>query len=176
MGFDCGFDIFPTLDAADEADQRAYRGFLDEIVDKYQDVYDKEGRRKDGKVLQLPGDLGGNFSSNDYIFFMVGECPKMPANPERCDYFLRFSSKVSGSLTACAAPYIRNVHLIAKKYFGDRVHWWHGLNELDEDSRKCWGYYDWLAVHEADKKLRALGTAEGPGSQSGNDGDGQRAS
>ncbi|KAK3935954.1 hypothetical protein QBC46DRAFT_346097 [Diplogelasinospora grovesii] len=73
MGFDCGFDIFPN-------------------------TYDEERRREDGKVLQLPGDRG-IFLSKHYIQLMVGECPKMPANPDLCDYFLRFSSKVSGGLT-----------------------------------------------------------------------------
>jgi hypothetical protein len=173
MGFDCGFDVFPRLDAADEADKRAYQGFLDDIIDIYRDAYNKEGRREDGIVLQLPGDSGGGGGlSEDYIYFMVGECPKMPANPERCDYFLRFSSKVSGGLTMCAEPYIRSVHRIAKKWFGHRVHWWHELNELAEDPRKWMGCYSWSAVHEADTKLKALRARQEQAEQSGNNGDG----
>ncbi|KAK4040563.1 hypothetical protein C8A01DRAFT_35426 [Parachaetomium inaequale] len=100
----------------------------------------------------------------------------MPANPERCDYFLRFSSKVSGGLTQCTEPYIRSVHLIAEKYFGVRAHWWHELNDLDEDPRKWMGCYGWSEVNEADRKLEALGTGQEQGGQSGNDGDGQTQS
>ncbi|RYP25149.1 hypothetical protein DL765_000030 [Monosporascus sp. GIB2] len=157
MGFDCGFDIFPELEPT-EANKRAYQAFLDEIVDTYQNVYDKEGGREDGKVLQLPEDLGG-FPNKHYIQFMVGECPRMPANPDCCDYFLRFSSKVSGRLTACAEPYIKDVHQIAKKYFGDRVHFWHELNESGDE--KQWGYYSWSEIYDAYEKLRALETGQG---------------
>jgi len=53
---------------------------------------------------------------------MVGECPHMPGNSDCCDYFLRFSSKVSGRLTTPAELYIRSVYQIAKKHFGSRVH------------------------------------------------------
>jgi hypothetical protein len=175
MGFDCGFDIYPRLDAANESDKRAYREFLDEIIDTYKDAYDDEGRRKDGKVLQLPGDAEeGDFPSNDYICFMVGECPKMLANPEQCGYFLRFSSRISGSLTQCAEPYIRSVRQIAEKHFGDRVHSWHELNEMADDPRKWMGCYDWATVNEAEEKLRALGTGQEEGGQSRSDGNGQR--
>jgi hypothetical protein len=174
MGFDCGFDIFPRLDPANESDKRVYREFLDEIIDTYKDAYDTEGRRDDGKVLLLPGDPERGFRREDYIYFMVGECPRMPENPERCDYFLRFSSKVSGSLTQCAEPYIRSVSKIAKKHFGDRVHSWHELNDLADDPRKWMGCYDWSTIHEADEKLRALGTGQGDGGEPGSDADGKR--
>lgn len=155
MGFGCGFDIFPRLDAANEAEKRAYQEFLDDIVNIYIFAYEKDGIRKDGKVLEFPEDSGG-LPSKGYIQFMVGECPSMPANPERCDYFLRFSSKISGSVTACAEPYIRGVYRIAKKHFGDRVRGWHEMNEMAEDPREWNGYYDWSEVREADRKLRAL--------------------
>jgi len=89
---------------------------------------------------------------------MVGECPYMPVNPDRCDYFLRFSSKVSGRLTTPAEPYIEGVYKIAKKYFGSRVHFWHEMNETGDERQ--WGYYDWQEVHNADKKLRELETGQ----------------
>ncbi|RYP13752.1 hypothetical protein DL767_010597 [Monosporascus sp. MG133] len=158
MGFDCGFDIFPRLEPT-EANKRTYQAFLDEIIDTYQNVYDKEGRREDGKVLQLPEDPG-IFPNKHCIQFMVGECPSMPANPDRCDYFLRFSSKVSGRLTTCAKPYIQSVHQIAKKYFGDRVHFWHELNDFGTEEQ--WrGYYSWSEIHDAHEKHRALETGQG---------------
>lgn len=78
----------------------------------------------------------------------------MPSNPDRCEYFLRFSSKVSGRLTAPARPYILNVYKIAKRHFGSRVHFWHEMNETGDERQ--WGYYGWQEVHDAKKKLREL--------------------
>ncbi|KAK3310168.1 uncharacterized protein B0T15DRAFT_506866 [Chaetomium strumarium] len=161
MGFDCGFDIYPRLDPAKETDKRAYREFLDEVINTYKDANDKEGGREDGKVLQLPEDPGGRLSSKLYITFMVGEWPRMPASPERCNYFLRFSSKVSGRLTQCAEPYIRGVHRIARRHFGS------------EDPTKRSGYYNWSEVYEADEKLKALASGQEQVGQSANGGEGQ---
>jgi hypothetical protein len=155
MGFNCGFDIYPRLEAT-ASNKETYRRFLDEIIRTYENVYDQEGRRADGKVLDLP--TNSDASDKIYISFMVGECPQMPSNPDRCDYFLRFSSKVSGRLTTPAEPYIRSVYQIAKKYFGSRVHFWHELAETD-DARQ-WGYYEWQDVNDANSKLRELETGQ----------------
>lgn len=155
MGFDCGFDIHPRLEAT-SANKQAYQQFLDEIIETYDDVYDDEGRRADGKVLDMSTD--SDHSDKAYIWFMVGECPHVPRNPDRCDYFLRFSSKISGRLTAPAEPYIRNVHKIAKKHFGTRVHFWHEMNETDDERQ--WGYYDGSELHNASKELRKLETGQ----------------
>ncbi|TPX10705.1 uncharacterized protein E0L32_008274 [Thyridium curvatum] len=152
MGFDCGFDIFPRLEL-NVADKQAYEEFLREVIDTYGGVHDKEGRRADGKVLVLPSDTDAPNKVN--IWFMVGECPHLPSTPNRCNYFLRFSSKVSGRLTTPAAKYINGVHEIARKHFGDRVHYWHEMNETGDERQ--WGYYDWLEVQKADKELEALG-------------------
>jgi hypothetical protein len=130
MGFDCGFDIYPRLEAT-ASNKETYRRFLDEIIRTYENVYDKEGRTTDGKVLDIPPN--SHHSDNIYIWFMVGECPHIPANPDRCDYFLRFSSKVSGHLTTPAKPYITSVYKITKKYFGSRVHFWHEMTETGDE-------------------------------------------
>ena len=159
MGFDCGFDIHPRLEATAE-NKKTYQRFLDEIVRTYNDVYDKDGRRPDGKVLEMPID---SKYSKDCITFMVGECPDIPSNPDRCDCFLRFSSKISGHLTTPAEPYIRNVYKIAKKYFGSSVHFWHEMNETDDEQQ--WGYYDWQEVHDASEKLREVETRQEGDSQ-----------
>jgi hypothetical protein len=155
MGFDCGFDIYPQLEAT-ASNKETYRRFLDEIIHTYENVYDKEGRMTDGQVLDIP--TNSHRSDKIYIRLMVGECPHMPGNPDRCDYFLRFSSKISGRLTTPAEPYIRNVYKIAKKYFGSRVHFWHEMNETGDERQ--WGYYDWQEVHDADRKLRELETGQ----------------
>ena len=153
MGFDCGFDIFPRLDAND-SNKEAYRQFVEEIIQTYENTYDKEGRRTDGKVLQTP--IMSDCDDSIYVSFMVGECPRIPYNHDHCDHFLRFSSKVSGHLTTPAKPYIISVHKIAKKYFGSRVHYWHELCET-EDERQ-WGCYSWQEVHDADTNLKNLET------------------
>ena len=133
MGFDCGFDIYPRLEAT-ASNKEIYSRFLDEIESTYQNVIDKEGRRADGKLLVI----GPEGPDNVNIWFMIGECPHMPADPNHCDYFLRFSSKVSGHLTAPAQKYIRGVYEIAKNYFSSRVHFWHELNEWG-DTHEQWG-------------------------------------
>ena len=152
MGFDCGFDIYPRLEAT-ASNKEAYRQFLDEIISRYDDVYDNEARSTDRKVLDVP--TTSEQSEKPYIYFQVGEYPSMPCNPDHCDYFLRFSSKVSGSLTRAAEPYIKSVHTIAKKHFGSRVRFWHEMRETDDERSR--GYYGWSEVHDAKKQLRELG-------------------
>ena len=53
MGFDCGFDVYPRLEAT-AANKQTYKRFLEEIIHTYDEVYDKEGRRADGKFLDMP--------------------------------------------------------------------------------------------------------------------------
>ncbi|KAH7070216.1 hypothetical protein FB567DRAFT_598482 [Paraphoma chrysanthemicola] len=158
MGFDCGFDIYPRLEA-NESNKEAYGRFLEEITKKYENVHDKKGRRADGKILTTNCDDSAKPMDMDsiYIWFMVGECPRIPKSPEHCTYFLRFSSKVSGSLTTPAESYIKDVYKIAKTYFGSRVRFWHELNEFGTEQQQ-YGYYDWNDIHDADKQLEALGT------------------
>ena len=155
MGFDCGFDIYPRLEATAE-NKDSYQRFLDEITRTYGDVYDKQARRADGKVLMMPTDP--DHYDECYIYFMVGECPHMPSNPNRCDYFLRFSSKVTGRLTAPAEPCIRGVHRIARKHFGSRVRFWHEMNETDDERQ--WGWYGWQEVNAVNKQLKELETRQ----------------
>lgn len=152
MGYDCGFDIYPRLEA-NTSNKESYGRFVEEIILKYGDVYDKEGRRSDGKILITSAKESENPMDMDnfYVQFMVGECPCMPKSPEHCDYFLRFSSKVSGGLTEPAETYIRDVCEIAKTYFGNQVKFWHELYEQ-------YGLYGWKDIHDADKKLRELET------------------
>lgn len=96
--------------------------------------------------------------SKDCIRFMLGECPDIPSNLDRCDYFLRFSSKISGHLTTPAESYIRNLYKIAKKHFGSRVHFWHEMNETGDEQE--WGYNDWQEIHEAREKLMDVETGQ----------------
>ncbi|KAL8301243.1 hypothetical protein RB597_001922 [Gaeumannomyces tritici] len=115
MGFDCGFDVCPRLEPTPE-NQETYRRFLDEIIERWQGVYDPSGRREDGKILEMPGEVSEHAKMecgrDQYIYFKVGECPGMPARPENCNFFLRFSSKVYDARKEMMA-------LLAKEREGD---------------------------------------------------------
>ena len=151
IGFDCGFDIYPRLEAT-ASNKESYSRFLDEVIQTYENEYDEDGRRPDSKVLEFL--TSQEHGDNIYLSIMVGECPRMPCNPEHCYYFLRVSSKVSGHLTAPARPYIKTVGRIAKKYFAEKVYFWHENCETGDEREG--GSYGWRAVHEADNELRKL--------------------
>ena len=55
---------------------------------------------------------------DSYLEFEVGEHPLLPFEGHK---FLRFSSKVNGSITYMARPYIEAVYKIAKREFDGRV-------------------------------------------------------
>lgn len=141
----------PPLEPSSNNIQK-YSEFIEEIVRTYNSTYDPKARSRDGKVLQLPNDSDNNDKAN--IVFMIGEGPQMPAKPEHCEYFLRFSSKISGSLTAPAERYIEEVYEVAKKYFGRRACFWHELYELDDGTHEP--QYGWETVHDANQRLRNL--------------------
>jgi hypothetical protein len=152
MGFDRGFDISPRLEPT-PANKTLYAKFIEEILTKYDNVIDKDSRRQDKKLLEYGTNVVYK-SNKDYISFTVGEYPGMPANPEHCEYFLRFSSKISGSYGPPADKYITEVYKIARKWFGNRVKPWHDYSEGIDPS------YDWQEVHDAAKTLRELVEAE----------------
>ena len=74
MGFDCGFDIYPRLEAT-ASNKQTYRQFLDDVIRTYENVYDEAGRRTDGRILEIP--TASDHGDKCYIRFMVGECPHM---------------------------------------------------------------------------------------------------
>jgi hypothetical protein len=155
MGLNCGFDIFPALEPTEE-NKRAYRAFLDEVIATYSDKHDDESERHDGKVLELPDDSDANWhrTNKHYIYIMMGECPKMPAHPGHCGYFLRFTSKVNGRL-AGAERYIRGMCQIARKHLGYRVRFWHEADVYGTDMDR-FGYYSWTEVFDVERELKAL--------------------
>ncbi|KAI1487567.1 hypothetical protein F5X96DRAFT_672551 [Biscogniauxia mediterranea] len=87
----CSFDIFPPIEET-SAGKGSYRCFLEVFTSTYNAVYDEEGQSEDCKVLQAPTDSPD--PDTVYIYFMISECPYMPRNPDRCDYFLRFQLQV----------------------------------------------------------------------------------
>ncbi|KAF2820902.1 hypothetical protein CC86DRAFT_303944, partial [Ophiobolus disseminans] len=114
MGYDCGFDIHPRLEPT-SSDQVLHRQFLHEIY-----AFDSEpdSRSRSGQILVAD-------SNNSFIRFMIGECPHLPSYPALCNYFLRFSSKISRGVTASSEKYVMGMKKIAQKYFSARVKFWH---------------------------------------------------
>jgi hypothetical protein len=142
MGVDCGFDIYPPLPRT-KANQEEYELFLREVLDTY-GPRDGQGTEQGngGIVVRVNAE-----SEESYIDFEVGEHPHLP---RRCEHFLRFSSKISGS--SLAEPYIRGVYKIAKQRLGDRVYFWHEMNEFGPHIRHS-GCYNWNEIHSARKKI-----------------------
>ncbi|CZR67380.1 uncharacterized protein PAC_17279 [Phialocephala subalpina] len=146
MGFDCGFDIYPPLERT-KANQERYELFLREVLVAYgprdgEDA-DRGGGGDGGSVVRVNAE-----SEESYIDFEVGEHPHIP---RRCEHFLRFSSKVSGR--SLAEPYIRGVYKIAKQWLGDRVYFWHEMNEFGAYIRQ-YGCYNWNEIHVARRRIR----------------------
>lgn len=171
MGWDCGFDIFPRIEPTPE-NKKAYKQFIDAVINKYQGVYDDDARSDDKMILSLPGDATKQAGTrpDPYIRLMIGECPSMPADPEHCNYFMRFSSKVSGRLTSPAEKYIYQVYDIAKRFLGGNVCFWHeGKMTYAPEEEWDW-HYDWGEVYKVEKELRDLVEAES--SKSGPEGEG----
>jgi len=140
MGFDCGFDIYPALEPT-PSNKEKYELFLHEVLRTYEVGDEAEGR--DSVVRVVPRSNGA------YIDFMVGEHPTIPNS---CEYFLRFSSKVSGMGTVAAKPYIEGVYRIAKTWLGDRVHFWHEMNETGDHRQR--GYYNWNEVYAVRRRMK----------------------
>lgn len=141
MGVDCGFDIYPPLECT-KVNQEQYELFLREVLDKYRPRDDDDAERGDGgSVVRVNAE-----SEESYIDFEVGEHPHLP---RRCEHFLRFSSKISGR--SLAEPYIRGVYKIAKQRLGDRVYFWHEMNEFGPYICHS-GCYNWREIYAARKK------------------------
>ena len=168
MGYDCGFDIYPRLTVADH---KTYLAFRDELISVFEDTYDEDARDPSGKILSLPTDPEDSTVRDKdelYIRFMIGECPQLPYDPEHCGYFLRFSSKISASLSAPAQKYIARVCEIGKVYFGQRVHEWNELEAAGEGTEAPVWYTEG-EVEDAERGLRARDGAQAQEQKRGKD-------
>jgi hypothetical protein len=151
MGFDCGFDIYPALEPT-PSNQEKYEHFIQEVMQTYSlddanpDSY-LDSAERPAKLVSKP--------HGAILEFKVGEYPFMPYNAHLCNYFLRFSSKVSSTSTELAEPFLEGVYKIAKRRFGSRVKWWH---EMDEWGTKVqmYGFYDWTEIHRVRKELEIV--------------------
>ncbi|KAF5876089.1 putative set domain-containing protein 5 protein [Botrytis fragariae] len=128
MGIDAGFDIHPRLSKG-IVDRQNWGRFIDFIKEHYKD---------DTQVEIKP----------NYISFKAGEHPKLPFEGHK---FLRFSSKVSGSIAADTnvESYIDTVTRIAQANFGSRIRYW------DEGVDQS-GVYSWTEVQESIRSYQQL--------------------
>jgi hypothetical protein len=151
MGYDCGFDMYPALEPTPE-NQDKYEHFVQEVMRAYSvDDADPDSNpdpaNRPAEIVSKP--------QGAILEFMVGEHPSMPYNPRLCHYFLRFSSKISGRLTTPAEPFLRGVYDIAKRKFGNRVTWWHEMNEWGTEMEQ-YGVYRWKEVNRVQEKLESV--------------------
>ncbi|TGO64697.1 hypothetical protein BCON_0006g01000 [Botryotinia convoluta] len=128
MGIDAGFDIYPRLSKG-IVDRHNWGRFIDSIKKHYKD---------DTQIEIKP----------NYIIFKAGEHPQLPFEGHK---FLRFSSKVSGSIAADTnvESYIDTVTHIAQANFGSRIRYWH---EGADQS----GVYNWTEVQESIRSYQQL--------------------
>ncbi|KAK3364640.1 hypothetical protein B0T25DRAFT_576860 [Lasiosphaeria hispida] len=110
MGVECGFDVYPPLGPDD---QGVYKAFLEEITQKYKQAVHPNTGEPLIKIVGTPG------TKNAFINFAVGEGPFLPYNHE---YFMRFESKLVSRDSVM--PYLKEVYLIARQYFPDKVQFW----------------------------------------------------
>ncbi|KAL7912151.1 hypothetical protein GGI35DRAFT_307899 [Trichoderma velutinum] len=110
MGVDCGFDVYPPLS---REHQGLYETFLEEVIQKYKQAVHPNTSEPLIQIVGTPG------SPNAYIWFNVGEGPLLPYN---LDYFIRFESKLVSRDNVM--PYLKDVYLIARRYFPDNVQFW----------------------------------------------------
>jgi hypothetical protein len=129
MGYDCGFDMVPRLEDT-SSNATKWKIMIDAVRQMF--IHDPVMVTRDG-----------------YLEFEVGEYPLLPFEGHK---FLRFSSKVSGSITYKAQPYIEAVYKIAEREFGERIQFWH-------EGVEVYGHYDWeevdksIASFQSDKKV-----------------------
>jgi len=98
-------------------------------------------------------------SDNVYIWFMIGECPCVPKSPDHCDLSSALALRLAAAWRRPPSHVSKMYYSyeIAKTYFGSRVRFWHELNEFGTEKQQ-YGYYGWNEIHDADEKLRTLGT------------------
>ncbi|KAH8590593.1 hypothetical protein B0O99DRAFT_579827 [Bisporella sp. PMI_857] len=121
MGFNIGFDMVPPL-SKNKDDEQKWQNFIEVIKEKF----------LDDKLVDIKA---------NYIEFNVGEHPLLPFEGHK---FLRFGSKVSGSLTQHERPYIVSVYQCAKTFFDSRVKSW-------DEGADDYSAYGWTEVHASIK-------------------------
>ncbi|KAF5667701.1 set 5 [Fusarium circinatum] len=143
--FECGFSIYPPLPPT-PSNQSLYSLFLARL----RTTFPSQVQPSTSRPL-LVTDAG-----NAFYYFTFPQHPKIPANPEHCNYFLSFrlSFGNGGLPREVAVNHVLEVFVIAKEYFGERVRYWNGMHRMR--CNKQWGYYTLADVEEAETEVRKL--------------------
>jgi hypothetical protein len=140
MGVDEGFDIYPALNSSCQA---LYDHFLKEVLQKYKDaVHPVTGKT----LICIVGEPG---AKDAYIYFQFGEGAIIPY---RCEYFLRFSSKLVRHDPE-VGNYLREVYIVAKKYFHNLEYWLEGGRSYTYHASEI-APHDPMDVYKAWQKLK----------------------
>ena len=116
MAHRCGFDLQPPLTNS-AAGKEHWQKFLDEGIAIY----------RLNRILR---------TTSDFIEFQTGDFPRLPVKATR---FVRFGSIVSGKKNDPVERYVKHLHRLAQKVFGERARFW---NESPSDKAR----YHWPSV------------------------------
>jgi hypothetical protein len=118
--------------------------FLEEILQKYKDaVHPITGET----LIRIVGEPR---AEDAYIYFRFGEGAIIPY---RCEYFLRFSSKLVRR-DPKVGDYLREVYFVAKRYFPNNLEYWlEGGQSFTYHASES-APHDPMDVYEARKKLK----------------------
>nr|RBQ88952.1 hypothetical protein FVER53263_09814 [Fusarium verticillioides] len=145
--YECGFSIYPPLPPT-PFNQSLYALFLARL----RTTFSSRLHPFTSKPL-LIADADADAA---FYYFTLPKFPKIPANPEHCNYFLSFrlSFGDGGLPLEVAVAHVLEVLVIAKECFGERVRYWNGMHRMR--CNKQWGYYTLGDVEEAEKEVRKL--------------------
>ena len=101
MAHRCGFDLQPPLTNA-AADREHCQKFLDEVIAIY----------RLNKILR---------TTSDFIEFQTDDFPRLPVKGIK---FISFGSTTSGKKNDPVERYVKHLHRLAQKVFGERARFW----------------------------------------------------
>ncbi|CVL02986.1 uncharacterized protein FPRN_00164 [Fusarium proliferatum] len=110
--YECGFSIYPPLPQT-PSNQSLYALFLARL----RTAFSSRTHPSTSKPLLIAD------ADTAFYYFMLPKYPKIPANPEHCNFFLSFclSFGNGGLPQEVAVAHVLEVFVIAKEYFGERV-------------------------------------------------------
>ncbi|KAF5615759.1 set 5 [Fusarium tjaetaba] len=110
--YECGFSIYPPLPPT-PSNQTLYALFLARL----RTTFSSQVHPSTSKPLLITDD------DTAFYYFTLPKYPKIPANPEHCNFFLSFRLGFGngGLPREVAVSHVLEVLVIAKEYFGERV-------------------------------------------------------
>jgi hypothetical protein len=143
--YECGFSIYPPLSPT-PFNQSLYALFLARL----RTTFSSQVHPSTSKPLLITD------ADAAFYYFTLPKFPKIPANPEHCNYFLSFrlSFGDGGLPREVAVAHVLEVLVIAKECFGGRVKYWNGVHRMR--CNKQWGYYTLADVEEAETEVKNL--------------------